>query len=221
MLFVPIFSISQTDRVPVDLDFNYLEDQLYVGINYNFMLNKPAQVLQSNFSYSLQGGVIRDMPINNKRTVAIGLGVGYAANSYYSNLIGDNSNTTISYTIASTNTTYNRSKFETHSIEMPIEFRWRNATPLDYKFMRIYTGVKLEYNFSAKSKLVTDNEKIVFNNKDIEKLQYGLTLNVGYNTFNLHIYYALSDFIKNDTYTSFGEMLKIKPIKIGLIFYLL
>tara|TARA_R110002033_G_scaffold79931_3_gene131022 strand:+ start:48498 stop:49187 length:690 start_codon:yes stop_codon:yes gene_type:complete len=220
-LFIPFLVISQKANDAIIGDAKYLEDQVYVGVNYNFMLSKPIDVLQRNFSYGLQGGVIRDVPLNKKRTVALGIGLGYAVNSYYSNLISDNSNGAIVYAVPSSDSLYNRSKIETHSIELPIEFRWRNSSPTDYKFLRIYTGVKFGYNFSARSKLVADSGRTGFKNDDIQKLQYGLTLNMGYNTFNLHVYYSLSDFIKKDTFIDTGEKFEIKPIRIGLIFYIL
>ena len=69
-----------------EVDLNYLEDQFYVGLTYNFILNKPADINQQNLSYGLQLGFIKDLPLNTSRTFAIGLGLGYAVNSYYSNL---------------------------------------------------------------------------------------------------------------------------------------
>ena len=67
-------------------DLKYLEDQFYVGITYNLILNKPEGVTQSNFSYGLQGGIIKDIPLNIGRNVGIGIGLGEAYKSYYSNL---------------------------------------------------------------------------------------------------------------------------------------
>ncbi|WP_297762674.1 outer membrane beta-barrel protein [uncultured Muriicola sp.] len=73
-------------EVDQEVDFNYLEDQFYVGLTYNFILNKPADVNQQNLSYGLQFGFIKDLPLNSSRTFAIGVGLGYAVNSYYTNL---------------------------------------------------------------------------------------------------------------------------------------
>ena len=185
------------------------------------MLNRPDGVVQRNFSYGLQGGIIRDLPLNVNRNFGLGIGIGYAVNSYYTNLISTADNGTVSYSVASSDFKFDRSKFEIHSIELPFELRWRNSTPTDYKFLRIYSGIKFGYNFSARSKLVTSDTRNGFANPDIEKFQYGLTFNLGYNTFNLHLYYSLSDFLKKDTVLDTGETIAMKPIRIGLIFYIL
>ena len=204
-----------------EVDNKYLEDQVYLGVNYNFMLNYPADVLKRNFSYGLQGGVIKDLPINNSRTLALGIGLGYAVNSYYSNLVSVKENGAITYTVSDYTGSYNRSKFETHSIELPLELRWRNSSANEYKFFRIYTGVKLGYNFSARSKIAADDGNSGFRNTDIEKFQYGLLFNLGYNTFNLHVYYSLNNFLKKDAVLDTGDAINIKPLRVGVIFYLL
>ncbi|WP_282115815.1 porin family protein [Cellulophaga baltica] len=218
---LPVLVLSQENSFKSSGDTNYLEDQFYLGVNYNFMLEKPQDVFKRNFSYGLQIGLIKDLPLNNSRTIALGLGLGYAVNSYYSNLIVTHENDVISYYAESDASLYKRSKFEMHSIEVPFEFRWRNSSPTKYKFFRIYSGVKFTYNFSARSKLVTDASRDGFSNPDLERLQYGLTLNFGYNTFNLHLYYSLSDFLKKDTLLDTGEVITIKPFRVGLIFYVL
>lgn len=202
-------------------DHNYLEDQLYFGVNYNFMLDYPEAVLKRNFSYGLQGGIIKDLPINTSGTIAFGVGLGYAVNSYYSNLISTKEGSAILYTVPTDDSSYSRSKFETHSIELPLEFRWRNSTATKYKFFRIYSGVKFAYNFSTRSKLVADSGNSGFNNTDIEKLHYGLQLNLGYNTFNLHVYYALNNFLTKGVAVDKGEAIASKPLRVGVIFYLL
>jgi hypothetical protein len=203
------------------IDANYLEDQIYVGLSYNFMASKPSDVTQRNFSYGLQLGIIRDIPLNQKRNFGLGLGLGYAINSYYSNLISTKTDDVIEYTTDSDDIDLVRSKFETHSIEVPFEFRWRTSTPTNYNFFRVYAGFKIAYNFGTRSVLVTDDGREGFSNTDINKLQYGLTCNFGYNTFNLHVYYALNEFLKDGTSLDTGDSINFQPLRLGLIFYIL
>ncbi|MBU2997228.1 PorT family protein [Cellulophaga baltica] len=223
VLILPFFLLAQQQEYTNSktVDSKYLEDQIYFGLNYNFMNDKPSDVTQRNFSYGLQLGVIRDIPLNRKRNFGIGIGLGYANNSYYSNLISTESNGIIQYTTDSDDIDLIRSKFETHSVEFPFQFRWRTSTPTDYKFFRVYTGFKLAYNFGYRSVLVTDDYREGFSNTDIEKVNYGLTFNFGYNTFNLHLYYALNSFLKEDAVLDTGESIEFKPLRLGLIFYLL
>ena len=104
---------------------------------------------------------------------------------------------------------------------MPIEFRWRSSDAVSHKFWRIYTGIKLGYVFSGRSKFVSNEEKITFTNDDIRKFQYGFILSFGYNTFNFHAYYSLQDLFEDGIQTVDGDRLGFVPLHIGLIFYIL
>lgn len=198
----------------------YFEDQFYLGITYNFVRNKPVDLKQRNLSYGLMGGIIKDVPLNNSGTKALGVGLGLALNTYYSNLTVTEVPNGFSYDIGGFIPGFKRSKVETHLIELPLEFRWRNSTPTDYKFWRIYAGMKFGYVIGARSKLVTSDFRDGFFNTDIKRLQYGPTFNIGYNTFNVHIYYALTQLF-NDEAVLNNEIIGIKPLRVGLVFYIL
>lgn len=195
----------------------YFEDQFYMGVTYNFILNNAEGTNQRNLSYGLLAGIIKDIPLNGSRTRAIGIGTGLALNSYYSNLVANEIGSAISYSVQDN---INRSKLETHLLEFPLEFRWRNSNAEEYKFWRVYAGVKAAYVIGARSKFVSDTMKEGFYNTDLSKFQYGLTLSFGYNTFNLHAYYALSDLFDGNASVN-GEVLQYRPLRIGLIFYIL
>jgi hypothetical protein len=203
------------------VDLNYLEDQFYVGLTYNFILNKPADVNQQNLSYGFQLGFIKDLPLNTSRTFAIGLGLGYAVNSYYTNLKIEEFGNVFQYGILESDLGAKRNKLETHLLEIPIEIRLRNSTPTEYKFWRLYLGAKLGYAFGSRSKLVTDSGKGSFYVTDVDKFRYGLMANFGYNTFNIHVYYALNNLFKDGLILDTGQDLTFTPLRIGFIFYIL
>lgn len=211
---------GQATQESYSMDNQYLEDQFYLGITYNFLLDKPAGFTQRNLSYGLQGGIIKDIPLNSIGTFALGLGLGYAVNSYYSNLEASQMDNTILYEITRGVSEVKRSKLETHLIELPLEVRWRDSTSEEYKFWRVYSGIKLGYVFGSRSKLVTTEDKTSFVNPDIRKFQYGLMFNFGYNTFNIHIYYSLNNLFDEGVVFE-SEDLKLKPLRVGLIFYIL
>lgn len=202
------------------IDNKYLEDQFYVGIGYNFLTHLPSEdVIQRNLSYNLQLGIIRDFPLNQRRNLGFGIGFGYATNSYYSNIIAEETTTGVTYRFPETDEGLNRSKFETHGIVFPFELRWRTSNAIDYKFWRVYAGFRAEYLFSRVSKLVTDTTNS-FQNDDISQWQYGLTLNFGYNTWNIHLYYSLNPLLEGTPLFE-GEPLEIRPLSVGVIFYIL
>ncbi|WP_067037750.1 porin family protein [Muricauda sp. CP2A] len=198
----------------------YLEDQFYIGFGYNLLLNKPSEAVQRNLSYNLQAGFIKDIPLNARRNFGVGLGLGYAVNSYYSSIVAAETGDDITYEVRSTSE-FNRSKFETHSLEVPLELRWRTSTAEEYRFWRIYAGAKLGYVFSGRSRTVTDNGNMVFSNTDIQKFQYGLILSFGYNTWNVHAYYSLNPLLKEGAAIQTGETFDLNVLRIGVIFYIL
>ncbi len=198
----------------------YFEDQFYIGVGINFLTERPMDVVQNSLSYNLQLGFIKDIPINRKRNFGLGLGIGYAANSYYSNIGADNSGTGITYSLLDSED-FQRNKLETHAIEVPLELRWRTSTSTDYRFWRIYGGLRFSYVFSGSSRLVTEMDTARFSNSDIRDLQYGLTLSVGYNTFNIHAYYGLNELLNDGVSLDNGESIDARVLRLGVIFYIL
>ena len=69
------------------VDNEYREDQFYISVTYNLLGRKLDGISQSGFSSGFHVGFIRDMPINKKRNVAIGLGLGISSNSFNQNLL--------------------------------------------------------------------------------------------------------------------------------------
>lgn len=198
----------------------YLEDQFYLAVTYNFLGNTPEGVSQQNLSYGLQLGAIRDIPLNTSGTRALGIGLGVALDTYYTNLLGTEEASGTVYRVSDGVAGFKRSKIETHLIELPLEFRWRNSTSEEYRFWRLYAGIKAAYVLGARSKSVIGTIKNGFSNKDIRRFQYGPTVNFGYNTFNIHLYYALNDLFE-DTATLNGQQIGFNSWKIGVIFYIL
>lgn len=203
-------------------DSLYREDQFYIGVSYNLLGKKPMNLSQTGFSSGFHLGFIRDMPINKKRNVAFGIGLGISSNSYNQNLLIDKDNLGNStFIILDDNSTFTKNKFSTHLIELPFEFRWRTSTLTEYKFWRIYTGFKIGYMFTHTTKYRGDFGSIKHSNiSDFNDFQYGLTLSVGYNTWNINVYYGLNPIFSSDSLLD-GNQLDINAVKVGLMFYIL
>lgn len=210
------------DIVNKDVDSLYREDQFYIGVTHNFFGEEPKDFSQTGFSPGFHFGFIRDMPFNKDRTLALGIGLGYSINSFNQNLlINKDDSRNISYTILEDKNTYSKNRFTTHLVEVPFEFRWRTSTAANYNFWRIYTGFKLSYLFTNKTKYSGDLGSLNFANIDtFNKLQYGLTMSVGYNTWNIYVLYTLNPVFSNDIQLN-GNDLNMNIIKAGLIFYIL
>lgn len=213
--------ISASDTTSVDN--KYREDQFYISFTYNLLGKKPEGISQSGFSSGFHFGFMRDMPINKKRNVAIGLGLGISLNSYNQNLlISKNNSQTIEYSILDKSiTSYTKNKFSTYLLEIPLEFRWRTSTPTEYNFLRVYPGFKLSYLVYDSSKFKSSEGDILLSNiNDFNNLQYGIMLNAGYSNINVHFYYGLNTIFKDKAIVN-AEQIGMNVIKIGLIYYIL
>lgn len=221
-LFIITSSYAQENIVTKEVDSLYKEDQFYAGVTYNLLAKTPSGLNQSGFSLGFHLGFIKDMPINKSRNFAIGVGLGFSANSFNQNLLISKDNSRdFTYDILESSSTYSKNKFSSYLIEVPFEFRWRTSTPMEYKFWRIYTGFKFGYVLAQTSKYIGDLGSLKHSkNDDFNSLQYGLTLSAGYNTWNIYLYYALNPLFSKDAQLN-GHNINMNAIKIGLMFYVL
>jgi hypothetical protein len=226
LLAAKVFSqeIAQ-DSVAIKVDSLYREDQFYVNITYNALVNVPDELKQNKFSTGLGIGFLRDMPINKARTYSVAVGVGYSytaynQNLYQYNIINSNSQKQTVYETIADETTYDVNRQTMQFVDFPLELRWRNSTPDSHKFWRIYTGFKVSYLFADTYKFVNSLQTVIRkNNPDLNKWQYGVYLTSGWNTWNLYIYYGLNGLynnIKIDNKTA-----NLQTLNIGLQFYIL
>lgn len=224
LLLLSFTGLSQNDNNAdkEELYKNYREDQFYISVTYNLLNSKPKDVNQSGFSTGFHFGFIRDMPINEERNVAIGIGLGLSSNSYNQNVAILEANNDITYSIIDESVVnVSKNKFTTYLVELPFEFRWRRSTPTKYNFLRIYPGFKLGYVFYNSTKFKSDNGDVNLTNlDDFNSLQYGLTLSVGYGTWNFHAYYGLNPIFDNTARLN-GEAIDMSSFKVGLMFYIL
>src|SRR4030065_599486 len=89
LLFFLLFSFVKPQAQVINdsiIDIKYLEDQLYISLAYNILGNKPATISQNGFSGGFSLGFIKDIPLNARRNIGFGVGVGYAYNVYVQNL---------------------------------------------------------------------------------------------------------------------------------------
>ena len=212
-------TIKAQVKQTTEQDSLYREDQFYVSITYNALIDLPNTVSQNSFSTGLHFGFIRDFPLNKERNIALALGFGYSLNNFNQNIrISGPSPST--YTIIESSN-YSKNNFSQQFLEVPFEFRWRTSNAENYKFWRVYTGLKFGYLITSKS--IFDNSSVSDSHKnltDLNKFQYGLTLSTGYNTWNAYVYYGLKSIFNNVSTTDL-QPIDMSALKIGLIFYIL
>jgi len=223
MLLLPHLFYGQDSLQGPNVDTKYREDQLYAGVTYNILTKVPSNVNLNGVSGGIHFGFLRDMPLNEQRNVALALGAGMAFDRYGQNLfIGERTDETTIFKALVDNEVYDTNKFSTAAVEVPLEFRWRTSTPTDYKFWRIYTGVRLSYVYWYRAQFKQPNNEV--NQTDIpefEQLQWAATLAFGYGTFNFYVNYNVTPFFKNAYTEDTSEQIEFSPLKLGIIFYIL
>ena len=205
----------------IQRDSLYREDQFYIGMTYNLINNSPSGFSQDKFSTGFSAGVLRDFPINANRTLAIAPGLGFSYQNYHQNLLINGTAAAPIYSIIPQGTYYSKNKIEHYLLDLPIEFRWRTSTPESHKFWRIYSGVKMSYVLASRSQYTDGQSSVIINNNpDFNKVQLGIYLAMGYNTWNFYGYYGLTPLLSKSA-TIQDQSIGLRAIHLGLQFYIL
>tara|TARA_B100000989_G_scaffold291985_1_gene267235 strand:+ start:1619 stop:2305 length:687 start_codon:yes stop_codon:yes gene_type:complete len=213
LLFINQLSFTQSDESKKV----YREDQFYFGSSYFIQTQPLDEFKQNGFSGNFQLGFIRDFPLNDNSTKAIGVGFGYERNFFTSNIQPVESDSNIDYRIVISRFLESKNKISFSSFVLPLEYRWRRSSIDEYKFWRIYSGFKLKKNFPLYSNPSYGSEITI---NDIEDWTTSIYINAGYNTWNISLEYDINPLLKNKKTTN-GEDLNISFFRLGLVFYLL
>ena len=213
LLFLNQLSFSQSNKSKED----YREDQFFFGSSYFIQTQPIDEFKQNGFSGNFQFGFIRDFPLNDSSTKAIGIGFGYERNFFTSNIQPVESDSNIDYRIVVSRFLESKNKISFSSLVIPLEYRWRTSSVDQYKFWRIYSGFKLKKNFPIYSNPSYGSEITI---EDVEDWTTSIYINAGYNTWNISLEYDLNPLLKNKKTTN-GENLNISFFRLGLVFYLL
>ena len=209
LLLIASFALAQSPA-----DSLYREDQIYASIGYPLLIGTPEGLTQNKLSHTFSFGFIRDMPINSSRNLAFGLGLGLNYNVVYTNLqFTDDMKST---TFVSSDVT---NQWNSVDVEIPLEFRWRNSTAMNYQFWRIYGGVVGYYSLSAKQRTRTALTESI-SSLSVQNFRLALRLNVGNNTWNLTYTHPIDSFFDFDKSTQNKSLSQLKTAKLGLIFYI-
>ncbi|PWA06544.1 porin family protein [Flavobacterium psychrotolerans] len=224
LFFTVLNSIAQSTRdlsPIIAVDSLYREDQFYLTFTYNSLLNRPSGISQSKFSSGFAGGFLRDIPINNDRTLAIAPGFGLSYNKYFQDLLVSRTNQTNEYSAVPSDKSFRKNKLDQFYVDVPIEIRWRTSTPESHKFWRIYSGFKFSYIIWNKYTHVDAESDYKINlASDFNKLQMGTYLTLGYNTWNFYAYYGLTPLFKSSAKIN-KESVGFNTLNLGLMFYIL
>ncbi|WP_010135177.1 porin family protein [Ochrovirga pacifica] len=218
LLFL-IATLSSWSQDSSFVDTKYLEDQIYLGVQYNSILSPNNNIDNNGIPYSFQIGFLKDLPINKQRNIGFALGLGYNFDLLRPNITIKDNNNKLQFDI---DNSYESYRYTLHGLEVPVEFRWRTSTASKFSFWRIYTGASLLYNFSNQVVLNTGTTEITYKQLNaFRKIAYTVYTSIGYGTWNIHLKYHLSSPFTAHTKTSNGTSLDFHQLKLGVMFYIL
>lgn len=203
-------------------DPRYREDQFYIGVTYNFLMNKPEILKNQGLSGGIHGGYLRDIPINKRRNVAVAVGLGFVYDQFGHNFfVGRDQQDQTIFRILDEHVHYERNRFNMAGIEVPLEFRWRTSTATEYKFWRIYAGARIGYAYWYKSSFKQENNRVILTKiPEFDPVRISGTLALGYSTFNFFASYTFNSLFKNGNANEDLEI-DFNAVKVGLLFYIL
>ena len=209
-------SFLQSQNIPKDEEFEfYREDQIYFGTSLMLIKSNQEDLKARGLPRHFQFGIIRDMPLIKSGKLSTGLGLGISFERFTTNLIRSASGL---YSLDLNNNIYNPLSISVQSFEIPISIRWRNSSDRDFAFWRVYGGIKVNWNYRIK---VKQNSNFLTIGEELKKFGTNAYLSFGYNTWNFYLsspIVSTFDFLYS---TQNNSAIKIAPLKVGLIFFIL
>lgn len=193
----------------------YREDQIYFGASLLLLNTNQDDLKMRGLSRHFQFGLMRDIPLTKSGKLSSGLGLGISFEKFTTNLIPLENGI---YSFDLENNINSFFSVSVKSFEIPFAIRWRNSTNLDYAFWRIYGGIKINWNFQNKA---TENLNFKTTNQEINTFATNAFLSFGYNTWNFYLSYPLTPIFNSKITNSNNSSIRISPIKVGLIFFVL
>jgi len=213
-LVFPFKLQSQNTEQQNDSTF-YREDQIYFGASLLLLRTNQENLNTRGLSHHFQFGLMRDIPLIKSGKLSSGLGLGISFEKFATNLISQENGI---YSFDLENNMNNSLSVSVKSFEIPFTIRWRNSTSLDYAFWRVYGGIKINWNFQIRA---TENLNFETINQDINIFGTNAFVSFGFNTWNFYFSYPLTPVFNSNNMNPDSPSIRIKPIKLGLIFFVL
>ncbi|GAB5401127.1 MAG: porin family protein [Aureisphaera sp.] len=214
---------EEEEGASVFIDDTYREDQLYIGVTYNLLTSVPSGVNLQGVSGGIEFGYLRDMPINERRNMAVALGLGLNFDQMGQTLfIGEEPDESTIFRVLDNTIDYDSNRFSTATIEVPFEFRWRTSTAEEFRFWRIYTGLRVGYTYWYRARFKQAGNQVSQTDiPEFDRMRLSAHLSFGYGTFNFYTSYSINPYFKDAKTVDTGESIDFRTLKLGIIFYIL
>lgn len=190
-----------------------IDDKIVLEITNDMWLNTPDGVELKTPSIGFKGYFFTDYTFGQESNFSFAWGLGISADNVHSNAalvqeefpdgeVGDQELVPFDE-----NYDYEKNKFATTYLEIPIEFRYISKGKYPFKMA---AGFRIGYLLANKQKIIdTDGKRKYFDFDDITKFRYGVSGRIGVGPVQLTGFYSLVPLIDNDSSD-------IIPVSIGL-----
>ncbi len=188
------------------------KDRILIGASFANWMNMPDSI-NVNFTGSrgFDAAVMYDQPLGTS-AFSVAIGVGFSAQNISMNAKFDTTSGVTSL-VAINDSTYKRNKISTSYINVPFELRFRSKPDKAYRRWNVAAGFKLGLLVQSHFKFVDNNDvkQKSYPVDNLNLLNYGPTLRIGYGQVSVYGYYALSNLFEN------GKGPWITPFNFGLV----
>lgn len=201
---------------------NYLDDQLYVSLTYNILTKMPSEMKTYSFSNTLSLGYVRDIPLNRRRNIGLGIGAGYSFHHYYTNLAMTKDAAGVPHIALLESDGYKSNRFSMQTLDIPFQIRFRGSTAEKYKFWRVYAGVTASWVIKDYATLNDGNVKVRYYNLPyLQTWLFTANLQVGYGKFTFKADYTLNPMFRSSASQAIAGLDDTRSLNVGLLVYFL
>lgn len=199
---------------PAKVDKPRKYDRLIFDLNYNDWTGDLKPLKNSWASIGFTTNLMFDIPLSPKNTVALGLGIAHQLMRIQHDglFMTDSISHVTLYHSKDSSDHFKRSVLGGHSISIPLEIRFRNAS---WKHLKFHLGGRIGYQLNLFNKFVyqTDEGRDVYKQigfSDQTKLLYSVHTRIGFRNWALYGSYSL-----NKVFSESGSV-QLNVIQLGM-----
>jgi hypothetical protein len=207
---------EETVTIEIEREETRWDDKLVLSITNDMWLDLPDGVELRGFSPGFKGYFYSDYTFGQESILSFAWGIGISADNVHSNARLqktpqlDGSEGDQELVAYPDEYEYDKNKFATTYIELPIEFRVITKGRSPFKFA---AGFRLGYLLQDKQKIIdTEGKRKLYDFDDVTTWRYGVSARIGVGKIQVTGFYSLVPLIEE------GKGAEVIPISVGLAF---
>lgn len=213
ILFLPFALLSQ-DKDTRIWDSPYGQDRFVVTFNIDQWMDVPDSIQIRPFSLGFNSYIMFDYTFGES-SFSWALGYGLSSHNVHHNGFFKENEEEGNRQLSAFPEDYSfkKNKHSANYLEIPVELRFRTK---GIKKFKLYAGGKIGYLVNFHSKIIDDQGKRKEYTLDyVNRLRYGVTGSIGYNSFAISAFYSLTPLLKDQDNGS------LIPFSLGITYFLL